>query len=130
MFHLYSWIAAETPSNNNTNRVGNVLYETNFATSITDEKISEPLQSPQPETSKQSEAKIILDSLSSPPKARQTRKRKRKAEKANVITASLHKAQLLEKKSSKSSYCSKKKKQKKNKDSIQEESQAYISIVV
>lgn len=52
---------------------------------------SELQRSPQPRTSKESDAQELLTSLCSPPKPKQKRVRKRKAEKATVITSSPYK---------------------------------------
>lgn len=72
----------------------------NVVTTVHEEVDSEPTN-PQPGTSKENEAKEILSSLCTPPKHQQKRERKRKMEKASVITSSPYKLQLLEKKATK-----------------------------
>lgn len=57
-----------------------------------------PPQTPQPGTSRDNNAREILEKMCSPPKPKQKRERKRKAEKANVITSSPYKTQVIEKK--------------------------------
>ncbi|KAK3887011.1 hypothetical protein Pcinc_002625 [Petrolisthes cinctipes] len=84
----------EPPEPNSTNT------DNNNNTPTDDEQHSEPSQSPQPGTSKEIDAQELLTSLCRLPTSKQKRERKRKAEKATVITSSPYKKQLIKKKSS------------------------------